>query len=185
MGTDTICRMRLPGEPGAPAGSEKWLSVPILGATRGITLLELLVVVAILGLLAGITFPSVSSGLDAVRLNSAANSVASFFNAALNRAERRQQAVEIAISKGERTLRLRTTEPGFVRTLELPEGVTIRAVLPELPAEETLPVRYFLLYPGGALPRFGLDIASPKGGRLIVRVDPITGVPRIERLETP
>lgn len=185
MGTDTICRMRLPGEPGAPAGSEKWLSVPILGATRGITLLELLVVVAILGLLAGITFPSVSSGLDAVRLNSAANSVASFFNAALNRAERRQQAVEIAISKGERTLRLRTTEPGFVRTLELPEGVTIRAVLPELPAEETLPVRYFLLYPGGALPRFGLDIASPKGGRLIVRVEPITGVPRIERLETP
>jgi prepilin-type N-terminal cleavage/methylation domain-containing protein len=152
---------------------------------RGITLLELVVVMALLGLLAGITFPSVSSGLDALRLNTASNSLVSFFNAALNRAERRQQAIEIAIAKNERTLRLRSVEPGFERSLELPSGVTIRGVLPPLPQDEEQPVRYILLYPGGALPRFGVEIASPKGERRIVRVNPITGVPQVERPEIP
>lgn len=152
---------------------------------RGITLVELVIVMAILGLLAGITFPSVASGLDSLRLNAAGNSLVSFFNAALNRAERRQQAVEITISKTDHTLRLRSVEPGFGRTLELPEGITIRAVLPELPQENDQAVRHILLYPGGALPRFGVEIATPKGSRRIVRVDPITGVPAVERIETP
>jgi len=140
---------------------------------------------ALLGLLAGITFPSVSAGLDAVRLNAAANSLVSFFNAVLNQAERRQQAIEIAISKTEHRLRLRSVEPGLTRTLELPAGVTIRAVLPALPQEEDQPVRYIILYPGGALPRFGVEIASPKGGGRLVQVDPITGVPVVERVEAP
>jgi len=185
MGTDSIFRRTQPTGREKPAVGEKCLSLPILGSQRGITLVELVVVMALLGLLAGITFPSLSSGLDAVRLNAASNSLVSFFNAGLNRAERRQQAIEITISKADRTLRLRSVEPGFARTLELPEGVAIRAVLPELPQEEEQPVRYILLYPGGALPRFGVEIASPKGERRIVRVDPITGVPRVERVETP
>jgi len=152
---------------------------------RGITLVELVVVMALLGLLAGITFPTVSSGLDALRLNAASNSLVSFFNAALNQAERRQQAVEVTIWKTEHKLRLRSVEPGFARSLELPAGVIIRAVLPPLPQEEDQPVRYIILYPGGALPRFGVEIASPKGGRRLVQVDPITGVPIVERAESP
>ncbi len=152
---------------------------------RGITLVELVVVMALLGLLAGLTFPSFSTGLDTVRLVSASNSLVSFFNAALNRVERRQQAVEIAISKAGNSLRLRSVEPGFARALELPEGITIRAVLPPLPQEEEQEVRYFLLYPGGALPRIGVELASRKGGRRLVRVDPITGVPQVERIEAP
>jgi hypothetical protein len=77
---------------------------------------------------------------------------------------------------------MRSVEPGFSKTLELPAGVAIRAVLPEWPQEEQGP-RYILLYPGGALPSFGVEISSPRGGRRVVRVDPITGVPQIERLE--
>jgi len=38
---------------------------------RGVTLLEMLIVVALIGLLAGITFPAVTSGIDSLRLNSA------------------------------------------------------------------------------------------------------------------
>jgi prepilin-type N-terminal cleavage/methylation domain-containing protein len=152
---------------------------------RGITLVELVVVIALLGLLAGISFPTVSSGLDALRLSAASDSLVSFFNAALNRAERRQQVVEITISKPDRTLSLRSVEPGLARSLELPSGVTIRAVLPPLPQEDDQPLRHILIYPGGALPRVGIEIATPKGGRRIVRVDPITGVPQIERPDTP
>ena len=49
-------------------------------------------VVALVGMVAAIAFPSVTSGLDSVRLSSASDSIVSFLNAGLNRAERRQTA---------------------------------------------------------------------------------------------
>jgi hypothetical protein len=129
----------------------------------------------------GISFPAVSAGLDSLRLSTASDSVVSFLNAALNRAERRQQVVEITISKADNTLRLRSPEPGAERSLELPDGVSIRSVLPALPEPDEGP-RRFLLYPGSTMPRLGVEIANQKGARRIVRVDPMTGVPQIERV---
>ena len=40
---------------------------------RGVTLVEMLIVVAIVGLIAGISFPAVSSGLESLRLPIQAN----------------------------------------------------------------------------------------------------------------
>jgi len=152
------------------------------GSSRGVTLVEMLLVVAIVGLLAGISFPAVTSGIDSIRLASATDSVVSFFNAGLNRAERRQQLIEIAVSKTERSLTMRSSEPGFLRKLELPEGIAIVSILPESQDEKD-GGRRFVLYPGGVVPRIGLELANRKGTRRIVRVDPITGVPQIERVE--
>ena len=149
------------------------------GRRSGVTLVELLIVVALVGLLAGITFPAVSSGIDSLRLRSATDAVVAFLNGGLNRAERRQQVVEVTISRAANALWLRSAEPGWVRTLEMPEGVSILTVLPKLPDETDLP-RRFLLYPGGTAPRFGVELANRKGARRIVRVDPITGVPLVE-----
>src|SRR6202140_4986681 len=101
----------------------------------GITLVELVVVVALISVIVGISFPAISSGVDSLRLNAATNSVVSFFNTGLSRAERRQQVVEITISKPENTLSMRSTDPGFSRKLEMPEGVSIVQVLPELPQD--------------------------------------------------
>jgi prepilin-type N-terminal cleavage/methylation domain-containing protein len=148
----------------------------------GVTLVEMMVVVALIAVLAGVSFPAITAGLDSIRLASAADSLVSFLNAALNRAERRQQAVEVSISIPERTLRMRSTEPRVSRTLELPDGVSIVAVLPEPPQPQEGP-RRFLLYPGGTVPRIGVEIAGQKGGRRRVQVDPITGIPRVERVE--
>jgi len=67
-------RGRGPG--GAPAG--------FAGRGQGgVTLIEMMIVVAIVGLMVGITFPAVSAGLDSVRLASATDSLASFLNAAV------------------------------------------------------------------------------------------------------
>ena len=149
---------------------------------KGITLVELLVVVAIISLMVGISFPAITSGIDSLRLNAATNGVVSFFNTALNRAERRQQVVAITISKAENEISMRSTEPGFVRKLDIPQGVTITRIFPELPDNPDAP-RMFLLYPGGTVPRFGVQLMNRRNVERIVRVDPITGVPRVEQVE--
>src|SRR4051812_24427361 len=64
---------------------------------RGVTLIEMIVVVAILALIVGVAFPSMVAGLDAVHMITATDSVSSFLNAAVNRAQRRQEAVELII----------------------------------------------------------------------------------------
>jgi len=40
--------------------------------------------------------------------------------------------------------------------------------------------RSFLLYPGGTVPPMGLQLINRRKVQRVVRVDPITGVPRVE-----
>ena len=105
-----------------------------------------------------------------------------FFNTGLSRADRRQQVVEITILRARNSLEMRSSEVGFVRTLALPEGVSISAVLPQTPDQLDAP-RTFLLYPGGAVPPFGVQILNRRSVQRIVRIDPITGVPRTEAVK--
>jgi type II secretory pathway pseudopilin PulG len=161
-----------------PAGKTR----PVGKTEAGITLVELVVVVALISLIVGISFPAMSSGVDSLRLNAATNSVVSFFNTGLSRAERRQQVIEITISKLDNTLSMRSTDPGFTRRLEMPAGVSITHVLPELPDNPDAP-RSFFLYPGGTAPRFGVALVNRRNVEKIVRVDPMTGVPLVERVE--
>lgn len=148
--------------------------------TAGITLIEMIMVLAIVGMVTAIAFPSVTSGLDSVRLSSASDSIASFLNAGLNRAERRQTPVEINISVAENKIRVISDS---VRELNMPETIRIVRIHPVLPTGEDEQARSIILYPNGAIPRFGVEIASPKGIHRIVRVDPITGVPQVEAVE--
>jgi len=149
----------------------------------GVTLIEMMIVVVIAGLLTGLVFPSVASGLESLRLRSASDSLVSFLNGALNRADRREEVMEVVVSPSENTIRLYSAKPGFERTLKMPEGVTIEAVLPELADPQEGP-RSFMLMPGGVPPRIGVELRNRRGARRIVRVDPITGVPQVEVLET-
>jgi len=146
--------------------------------TRGITLLEMMVVVPIIGLMVGLSFPAISAGLDSVRMVSATDSVAAFINGAVTRAERRQVAVELVIAPGESLLKLYSGEPGYQRELRLPEGVFVEAVLPA--PEDSEPVRHILFQPGGAVPGIGVQLANKRGAHRLVKLDPMTGFPRVE-----
>ena len=137
-------------------------------------------VMTIIGVIAAISFPSVTSGLETLRLRSATDSIVSFLNSGMNRAERRNEPVEVTIQRTANALVLRSAQPGFEHRLELPQGVRITRILPENPALENEQWRAYLLYPGGTVPRFGVEIINSRGARRIVRVDPITGVPQVE-----
>ncbi len=128
----------------------------------------MLIVVTIIALVAGIAYPSIGAGLDSLRLRSASDSIVAFLNTALDRAERRQQAVEIRISPRDNGLSARSADNGFARDLRLPDSVRIAN-----PVE----LRRFLLYPGGSVPAITLDLATPGGRHRVVSIDPITGVP--------
>jgi hypothetical protein len=123
--------------------------------------------------------PSLNAGLDAIQLSTSADTVASFLGASLTRADRLNQVVEVTISARDNVLIARTNNAANTRRLELPTGVRIAAVLPA--AGENEPIRRFYVLPGGAAPRVGVELRTARGGRRLVRLDPITGSPEIER----
>lgn len=140
----------------------------------GVTLLELLIVVTIIGVIAGVSFPAVTSGLAGVRLQSSAGLVASFLTSAMNRVDRREEAAAVMISPKENVLEIFTAASGEKpeRALHLPAGVSFEGEEP----------RRYLLQPGGTVPRMLVILRNEKGARRSVRIDPVTGVPEIRRM---
>ena len=129
----------------------------------GVTLIEMLVVVAIIGLMIAISFPSVDGRLDSVRMSSATGSVSAFLNSAVNRAERRQQPVAlIDFGKGQPDRHVRQ-RARFERRLKLPDGISIQAVLPALDGETPDQPRQLILMPGGTAPAIGIMLANQHG----------------------
>lgn len=155
-------------------------SAGAINKQKGVTLIEMMVVVLLMALLAGLSYPSVAAGVDSLRLRSASDAIIAFLNTALDRADRRQQAVEITISPRESVLTARSADLGFVRRLDLPDAVHIASVRPaaEIGPDES---RRFLVYPGGTVPRIGIELVNNSGRRRMVSIDPVTGVPRAEQ----
>lgn len=141
----------------------------------GLTLIEMMIVVAIIGVMVGIAFPSITSGIDSLRLRSATDEIVSTFNSAMNRADRRQVAVEIVVDRAKNLLLFASADNSYRREVTMPDGVTIERVLPIIPnLDENLP-RQFLIHPGGAVPHISLELKNRRDVRRVVSVDPITG----------
>src|SRR5580700_6376785 len=113
----------------------------------------------LIAVIAAVSFPTASAGLDSLRLRSAADKVAALLNLALDRADRVQQVVEIRVSPGENAISARSMDLSLNRTLALEVPIHIASVsaLPpggspgESPSSGVAPTeqRRFLLYPGG------------------------------------
>lgn len=140
----------------------------------GVTLLEMLIVVAIIAAIVSVSFPSLTAGLAGVRLSSASGSVASFITSALNSVERHEAPEALVVSPHDNSLLIYTAASGAkaARKLEMPAGVTIEGEEP----------RRFVLFPGGACPRITVVLKSEKGARRSIEIDPVTAVPKIQRV---
>jgi prepilin-type N-terminal cleavage/methylation domain-containing protein len=158
-------------------------SVGRANKTRGVTLIEMLVVITIIGLISAVALPSITAGIDSVRLRTASDSIAGFLNAAVNRAERLQQAIVVVISPKDNCLTLYSNEPGFTRELRMPSGVTIEAVLPKLPGGSDGDEGRLVLLPGAAVPGIGVRIVNEHGSRRLIHLDPMTGFPHVESVD--
>jgi hypothetical protein len=93
----------------------------------------------------------------------------------MNQVERRETAEVVVIMPQENQLAVYTAASGEkpAQILRMPQGIRIEGDDP----------RRFLLQPGGTFPRITLVLHSDKGARRSVRIDPITAVPEIRRLD--
>ena len=147
---------------------------------RGVTLVEMMAVVAIIGLMIAITLPSATSGLDSVRLSSSTQSVAAFLNSASNLSQRRQIPVEVTIQSNEMAM----FGQGLDRHLKLPEGIAISAA----GGEESNGIEpesgtKMLLMPGAPAPAVAILLVNRHGLRRTVKLDPMTGFPNIQSVD--
>lgn len=148
---------------------------------RGITLIEMIVVVTLIGIMTALATPAMINGLDSIRLSSSCDAVVAFLNTSLNRAQRGQKVVELVIERSENRLVARSADLQFQRTYLLPDGITIVGIRPEVPDEFRQQPRRFLLLPGSVPPHIGVILRSRRGSLREVTVDPISGAPRIIR----
>jgi prepilin-type N-terminal cleavage/methylation domain-containing protein len=147
---------------------------------RGVTLIEMLIVMAVIALVAGMAAPSVSAGIDSLRLRSTSDAMIGFFNTALARADTRQQVVEILISPADGTITAVSGDKGFMKRLDVVSPIKILSVRPELggDAGDQNQTRRFLVYPGGSVPKIDIEIGNSRGRKRLVSIDPVTGVPQ-------
>lgn len=147
---------------------------------RGVTLLEMLIVLMVVGLLVGLAYPGVGAGLDSLRLRSAADGAASLIVQAMTRAERRQEPVELIVDRAAGKILARDFRGGFLREQQLDPGLSIREILPPLPAAGEETARSVLLVPGEPFPALGLVLGNARGQRRLVRLDPLTATAVVE-----
>ncbi len=136
----------------------------------------------LIALVTGISYPSAAAGVESLRLRSVTDQVVNFLNTAIDRAGRREQVIEVWIAPKDNVLIARSPDLQYSRRLELPDGYRILAVLPAAQVDADQP-RRFLMYPGGTVPRIGIEIANRAGNKRMVRVDPFTELTRAEKVQ--
>jgi prepilin-type N-terminal cleavage/methylation domain-containing protein len=141
---------------------------------RGVTLIEILVVITIIAVAGALVMPSIGAGLDNLRLRTTAERLASTFLYARERAIRRQTICQVRVDPQNMIVELDelTAEgaQGAHRSWELPAGVEVK--------EDH--ARAFVFSPDGAAPRLDLTLANSRGRTARIQFDPLTALPLVE-----
>ncbi len=135
---------------------------------RGFTLLELILVLLIMALVAGLALPAVGRGVDAVQLRADVAAFSAFLRYARQQAITRREAQEVSVRPDAHLLTLKATGADSARlSRRLSPRVTLQA---ESPTGLTITFSSRGVSSGGNFRLVGAD-----GRAYSVRVDPLTG----------
>ena len=132
----------------------------------GITLIEILVTVAIIAVMVGISYPTLTRGLDGIRLQTSVSQAGTFFNRARMEATRRQRPVHFMVDPEKKQLLAIETEGGWQDELQFESGITV-----VFPMER----EQLILYPGQSSPEFRLRLENRAGTRAGLKINVLTG----------
>ena len=145
-------------------------------AVRGFSLMELVVVLAVLAIAAAVVAPAVGRTVDSVRARAEVGAVAAFLRAAREQAVTRQQALEVLIDNGTHALVVRRAgREGDAAVL------TSRAVSPLLRIEADPPPPRVTFLPHGMSSGARFAVAAPGSRAYVIAVDALTGRVSTER----
>ena len=144
----------------------------------GVTLMEMLVVIALASILLAIVFPAVGSGLGTLELRSAATRLAAAARYARDQAVYRQQIFQLDIDGQAGAVAVENLAGAEAHRYQLPESVHIEEILP---AEEgrTDSARRFFFLPDGGAPEFQVILTNSRRQIAIIG-DPLTGTAKVE-----
>lgn len=134
----------------------------------GITLIEVLVTVVIIAVMVGVSYPTLTSGLDGIRLRTSISQAGTFFSRARLQATRTQNPVQFVIDPKKKQLMASAIEGGWHGKLQFEDGVYV-----------VFPADYarLILYPGQPSPEFRLKLQNRAGTRIGLKINVLTGVP--------
>jgi prepilin-type N-terminal cleavage/methylation domain-containing protein len=149
------------------------------GAHEGFTLLELIVVLLILALIMGVSYPSMERGSNILNLQTASRDVLNTFRFAREKAVSEQASMMLIIDRNERRLQLANILGEPMQAYTLPRGVHIQRMMRagNEVQENTMTVRFA---PNGGLENVGIRLATDSGSRMQIISDPLGGGARIE-----
>ncbi len=147
---------------------------------RGVTLLELLVVMALAAALVALVFPSAGAGLRTLELRSAAQRLASAARFAREQAVYQKRIFEIEINPESGTISLADLQRGTRQSFQLPPSVRIEKILPE-EFGRTSATRTFLFAPAGEMPVFEVVLGT-ESRQMSIKSDALTGYPKVSDL---
>ncbi len=147
----------------------------VRSTVRGYTLIEVVAVLLVLALAAGVVAPSVGRSLDSLRARAGVAGVASFLRAAREQAITKEATCEVVVDGEGHALTLHVG--AVVRaTKRLPSALRIQA------DGGTLPMIAF--YPHGRSSGGQLRIAAPGPTLYLVTVEPMTGRVETRRVQS-
>jgi len=145
----------------------------------GMTLLELMVVITILSLMAGLVAPHIGPWLDAWKLRNAAERVAQTFRYTRARALFEQHFYVVEITPLQGLVRGLQTDSAVVRECSLPDGIQIEAD-EEQGTRSTAGIVSFIFPPSGEVEEKKLWLRNPQGRAVKVHLDFLLGGPGVE-----
>ena len=146
---------------------------------NGFTLLELIVVVLIIALVMGISYPSMSRGSSILNLQTATRDVLNTFRFAREKAISEQMTMLLIIDRNERRFELANVLGEPMRSYTLPRGVHIQRMT-RAGSEVQGDVMTVRFAPNGNLENVGIRIATGGRSRMQIISDPLGGGARIE-----